>query len=159
MRVRRQESSEVRGHALRVHGNGGQAAVILVRAGDEESLTALTRVFREHRALTVDLDHTVPDSDRTVGDCVIRDDGVEVAMDGVGRFIMGVSMNLSWGKTSHAWRSTALEEGCVWVGLISEESYLKAFPGDALAPEDAKAQASGMPPLPLLRLKVAEAAG
>lgn len=160
MRMRVQQSSEVRGrNALRFYDDGAQAAIVLVRAGDEESLTALAKVFGEHRALTVDLERAVPDSDRTVGDCVIRDDGVLLTMTGVGRSIMGLSMNLGWGKTSHSWRSVALKTGHVWIGLISEKSYQEAFSGDALTLDNAHPGAPRIPPLPVLKLEVVETAG
>lgn len=155
--VRRQQSSEVRaGNALRTYDDGTKAAIILVRAGDVASLMALTRVFQDHRAPTVDLEHAVPDLDGTVGDCVLRDDGVLIMMKGVDHHLLGVTMDLSWTGTP-TWRKAASEEGCVWAGLLSEEAYQQAFPGDAVPLYGP--QAPRIPPLPVLKLEVVQTAG
>lgn len=153
MELRREHSQAVEvATALRTYPGTGRAAILLIRAGDDATLTALARVFALHRASRVDLEHAVPAADRTAGDCVLRDDGITVPLGGVtpaawngGRGMLGLTLAAAERPVPPRWRRTALEEGCVWAALLFEATYRRILPPGADQPRR-------LPTLPTLRL-------
>lgn len=132
--IRVQQGSEARaGCGVHVQDDGSHAAALFVRAGDDEVLEALSRAFTLHRAPSVRLAEGAPESDETVGDCVIRDDGITMTLGAVdpaawnrGRGMLGLNLTLTWGRTPQVWRDVAEETGCVLACLVTEEQYQAA---------------------------------
>lgn len=121
--MRIQQGSRARAaNAVRDH-DGTKAAILLLIAGDHAAHQGLTRVFSLHDAPMADLERRLPGLTGTSGDCVIRDDGILMTLEGIGRYLMGVRLNASWGFVNREWRDVAMEQGCVWAGLLPEAAY------------------------------------
>lgn len=157
MRLTEQMFHADAGNAVHVYEDGSRAAFLFMRAGDDATLLALSKVFDLHHAPTVELGRAVPGADRTVGDCAIRKDGFRMTLQGVDPAdwnnrsgMMGLALEISWGVTSPLWREVAEETGCVWACFVSEASYRAAVTvqgGVRLV------DVSQIPPVPVLKLE------
>lgn len=157
MQLRVQHSSSVSaGNGILVREDGDRFALLFLRAGDAEALKALTGVFKLHQAPTAEVCQTVPHLDRTAGDCVIRDDGILVTLQAVdpadwnkGQGMLGLNLELIWGKTSSEWRQAARETGFAWACLLAERQYLNAVSFEA---GTRVVDVTRIPPAPVLKL-------
>lgn len=141
--MRIQHGSSARAtNAIRVY-EGAPEAILLLIAGDADAHQGLTRVFALHDAPVVDLERELPDLGQSIGDCVIGDDGILMTMNGIGRYLMGVRLQVTWGRTEPFWRETAMGQGRVWVGLLPH-------PIHAMGPAFRN---QGIPEIPVLKLE------
>lgn len=140
--MRIQQGSSARAtNAIRVY-DGTPEAILLLIAGDLGAHRGLTKVFAIHEAPLIDLEHELPELDEPVGDCAIGSDGVLVTMEGTGRYLMGVRLSTSWGRTEPSWSEAAMRTGRVWVGLLPHATY----------EQGPTFKEAGIPELPVLRL-------
>lgn len=156
MRLTEQKFQASAGNAVHVYGGGARAAFLLVRAGDDGTLLALSKVFDLHRAPTVELGRAVPGADRTAGDCAIRKNGFRMTLQGVDPAdwnnwsgMMGLALELTWGGTSPRWREVVEETGCVWACFVSEKVYQGAVTMDG---DVRLVDMEALPPVPVLKL-------
>lgn len=154
MKARTEHGSDARlGNAVRIFSNGDQAAILLLRAGQDGAYDTLRQAFERHEAPLADLSEGVPEVARSAGDCLIRHDGARVTIEGAGGFVngsalMGFALESNWGTTAASFITVARSEGHVWLGLITEEAYTNAFFG----PEAAAQARPRIPVMPVLKL-------
>lgn len=154
MKARTEQSSDARlGNAVRVFSNGDRAAILLLRTGQDGIYDSLRAAFERHQAPLADLAEGLPEVPRSAGDCLIRHDGARVTVEGAGGFVngsalMGFAMESNWGPTAPSFITVARSEGCVWLGLLTEEDYTNAFFG----PETSSQKVPRIPVMPVLKL-------
>lgn len=163
MEIRRQKASSANaGNAVYAYPDGSRAAILFVRVGDAEAMAAMTQVYKLHGAFTANLGDQMPRRDRTSGRCLIHDDGITVTFGAVdpsvengGHGMLGAEATVPWGATDPDWMNAALEEGCVWAGLIAEENYQRVCLAHPVV-NDGKpgpgVHLSSVPSMPVLKL-------
>lgn len=112
-------------NALRVYGNRS-AAILLMTSADPDAALGLERVFALHEGPYLNLENDLDWDLDTVGDCIIKTDGIKVVIEGRGNF-MGMVFENNWGEVDQSWREAAEINGCVWIALVSATVYERAL--------------------------------
>lgn len=160
MRVEVQRSSSARAaNGVITHADGRRVAVLFLRAGDLEAMSALEYVYRLHGAPRIALTERISVVREVAGDCQIHDDGVKVTLRGatssVGRSMLGLELVTPWGETSPLWEEVALEERSVWAGLLAEHDYTRICAANPAPGEEMPGSSihlTTVPPMPVLKL-------
>lgn len=144
MNVQKSNSAIVM-NATRGYDGGRTGALLLITSDDPATSDALETVFRIHEAPRMSPEFDLPWDLEDVGDCVISQDGVVLAIEGKGGVFMGLKFETYWGVVDEGWRREAERNGCAWLALTPFEDYrtLGGVSG-ALIPE-----------VPVLKLTVA----
>ncbi len=102
-------------NAVRSYADGSRAAIVIMSPSDSWTAAQMTTAFGLRGAVDSDLEWTAPQHHLdTVGDCVVREDGVLLTVEGGGAFL-GMRFETHWGPTDPSWLEAARGEGCVWV--------------------------------------------
>lgn len=99
------------------------AAIALLTSEDARVATGLERVFSIHKAPFLEMEKGLDWDLDSVGDCVIRKDGIKIVIEGDGKSFMGMLFETGWDTMNAAWREAAEFNGCIWLALVDFEVY------------------------------------